>query len=598
MLESAEADEVRLSLDALKMVDDLCDAFEARLRGGEEPDIEAVLADSPETCRPQLFRELLKMEREYRQKRADEDYRRRFPEYASALDALRVPDRVEAVAHTADFTTVYHESAGQRDLTLPTIVGYEILARLGEGGMGVVYKARQLKLERIVALKMMKAGQFATPEERQRFRFEAEAIAALDHPNIAPVYDVGAAAGDSYLCLKYLERGSLADRLKVQPYTPTEAAKLVLTITLAIQHAHDRGVLHRDLKPANILLDAEDRPHVADFGLARRLTAEHGLTRTGAIVGTLNYMAPEQARGERGVTVTADVYALGAILYELLTGRPPVKGETLLETFTLLSQGSAVTRPHLLNQAVPIDLEAICLKCLEKDPVHRYVSAAALADDLGHFLNDEPVSAQPPGVWDWLVQAMRTRPQPSPEYTWPAPIWLGGLLFAQHLAIFALVEATQPVWLLWTVLLAGWLGLVLVVWFLLLRRFRLVPLTERHTIILSIGHLTAQVVLFLTVGPLSLQGSCREVLPLYPPLTIVSGLCFFILGSTNWGRFLPIGLLVMWLALVMVVWPETGPALFAAVVPFLLIWWGLAKWWYFVRCRETAPLRTERTSSV
>ncbi len=228
-----------------------------------------------------------------------------------------------------------------------------------------------------------------------------------------------------------------------------------------------------------------------------------------------------------------------------------------------------------MNHAVPIDLEAICLKW----PGERTQSivirpAAALAEDLGHFLNDEPVVAQPPGVWDWLVQAMRTRPQPSPVYTWPAPLWLGGLVFAQHAAIFALVETAQPMWLLWTVLWAGWLGLGLVLWFLLLRRFRVVPVTERHSTIISIGHLAAQVVLFLAVGPLSLQGLCRDILPLYPPLIVVAGLCFFILGSTNWGRFLPIGLIVMCLALVMVVWPVTGPLLFATVVSALLIWWA------------------------
>ena len=522
MLESHEADGVRLSLGARRAIDDVCDAFEARLRDGEEPRIEDALANSPEPCRPHLFRELLKMDLEYRQKRADEDHRRRFPEYLAAMDALRVPALVEAAAPASDLTTAPHATYRPRDATLPMIPGYEILSKLGEGGMGVVYKARHLELDRVVALKMMRAGEFAGSEERQRFRFEAEAMAALDHPNIVPIYDIGEAGGDSYLCLEYLERGSLADRLKDRRYTPAEAATLVSAITLAVQHAHDRGMLHRDLKPGNILFDAEDRPHVADFGLARRLAAEHSLSPTGAIMGTLEYMAPEQARGERGVAVTADVYALGAILYELLTGVPPVKGETLLETFTLLSEGSAIARPRLLNHAVPIDLEAICLKCLERDPINRYVSAAALADDLGHFLHDEPVSAQPPGVWDWLVQAMRMRSQPSPEYTWPAPLWVGGLVFAQHTTIFALIETTQPVWLLWTVILAGWLGMILVLWFLLLRRFRRVPVSERHSIMVTIGHLMAQVVLLLAVGPLSLTGSCREILPRYPPLTVVS----------------------------------------------------------------------------
>ena len=233
MHESHQANGVRLSLGAHRAIDDVCDAFEARLRGGEEPRIEDALADSPEPCRPHLFRELLKMDLEYRQKRADEDHRRRFPEYMAAMAAHRVPALVEAAAPASGLTTPFHDIGRLRDATLPMIPGYEILSKLGEGGMGVVYKARHLGLDRVVALKMMRAGQFAGPEERQRFRFEAEAMAALDHPNIVPIYDIGEVGGDSFLCLEYLERGSLADRLKHRRYTPSEAGTLMSAILLA-----------------------------------------------------------------------------------------------------------------------------------------------------------------------------------------------------------------------------------------------------------------------------------------------------------------------------------------------------------------------------
>jgi serine/threonine protein kinase len=594
MQELCEAGDILLSLDVQRTVDEVCDAFEARLRRGEEPRIEDALAACSEECRPHLFRELLKIEREYRQKRADENYHRRFPEYATVLGVPVVPVLNRSTSESSNPTMPYSDIGHNPEIPFPQIPGYEIRSELGRGAMGVVYKARHLKLKCFVALKMMLAGPFAQPEGRLRFRFEAEAIAALDHPGIVRIYEVGEFQGQPFFAMQLVEGSTLTQRLGDFRSDLGKAAGVLADVARAVQHAHDRGLLHRDIKPGNILLDTEAQPHVADFGLAKRIGSDGDLTQSGGIAGTLNYMAPEQARGERGVTVTADVYALGAILYELLTGETPVKGATNMETLTLLLEGSVIARPRLRNRAAPIDLEAICLKCLERDPANRYPSAAALADDLDRFLNNEPVSVQPPGVWDWLVQSMRTRPQPYPDYTFTAPFWVAGLVFAQHMAIFALVETSQPMWLLWMVMLSGWLGMGLALWFLLLRRFRELPITERHSMMVSIGNIAAQVVLFLAVVPLSLHGSCREILPLYPPLIVVSGLCFVILGSTNWGRLFPIGLVMMSLALVMSAWPETGPLLFATVVPLALIFWALAKWWYFVRVRKTTDTTQSR----
>jgi serine/threonine-protein kinase len=318
----------------------------------------------------------------------------------------------------------------------PTIPGYELLGELGRGGMGVVYKARQVQLDRLVALKVVLAGEHADPREQARFRSEAEAIARLQHPNIVQIFEVGEHDGRPFLALELLEGGTLADRLAGTPLPPRAAAELAETLARAVHSAHQRGVVHRDLKPANILFSDERRAtsdeerqeaegglssalvarrsslvaKVTDFGLAKRLDDDSGQTRSGQVVGTPSYMAPEQAAGQaRLVGPAADVYALGAILYECLTGRPPFKAATSIDTLLLVLEQDPVP-PARLQPKVPRDLETVCLKCLAKEPRKRYPSAEALADDLRRFLDGRPVLARRTPGWERAWKWARRKP--------------------------------------------------------------------------------------------------------------------------------------------------------------------------------------------
>jgi hypothetical protein len=290
------------------------------------------------------------------------------------------------------------------------VAGHEILDELGRGGMGVVYRARHLRLNRLVALKMILAGGSADAADLARFEREAESAARLQHPNIVQIYEVGEADGQPFLSLEYVPGGSLARRLDGTPLPARQAAELVQTLARAMAHAHAVGVLHRDLKPANVLLTADGQPKITDFGLAKKLDDPAGPTRSGAILGTPSYMAPEQAAGH-GKTIgpAADVYALGAILYEALTGRPPFRAATALETVLQVLSAEPVP-PRRLQPGLPRDLETICLKCLEKGPARRYAGAGELADDLGRFLEHCPVRARPVGPWQRAAKWVARRP--------------------------------------------------------------------------------------------------------------------------------------------------------------------------------------------
>jgi WD40 repeat protein len=290
------------------------------------------------------------------------------------------------------------------------VPGYEVLGELGRGGMGVVYKARQVALNRVVALKMILAGAHAAEQDRARFRAEAEAIARLQHPGIVQVHEVGQHDGCPFFSLDYCPGGTLAERLAGKPLPPRDAAALVEALARAVHYAHDHGVVHRDLKPSNVLLAADGSPRITDFGLAKTLDAGSGHTRTGSVLGTPSYMAPEQAAGKtKELGPLVDVYALGALLYECITGRPPFQGPTPLDTIAQVLHDEPAA-PRSLQPGVPRDLETVCLRCLEKEPARRYASAQALADDLRRYLDGEPVAARPAGALERAVKWARRRP--------------------------------------------------------------------------------------------------------------------------------------------------------------------------------------------
>jgi WD40 repeat protein/serine/threonine protein kinase len=331
----------------------------------------------------------------------------RYPKHAEQLRSFFADhdrmDRAAAPLRLAETSDSSKESATDGSSALPRIRyfgDYELLQEIARGGMGIVYKARQVSLNRIVAVKMILAGQFASEAEVQRFYAEARAAANLQHPNIVAIHEVGQHENQHYFSMDYIEGKSLAQVVRESPLFAERAASYLKTIAEAIEFAHKQGTLHRDLKPSNVLIDRFDQPQITDFGLAKRIEGTAQITATGPITGTPSYMPPEQAGANEGkVSRASDVYSLGALLYDLLTGRPPFLGENLVVTLNQVLNAEPVA-PRLLSPEVPRDLETICLKCLEKDPQKRYPSASALAEDLGHFLRHEPIAARPVSRWE------------------------------------------------------------------------------------------------------------------------------------------------------------------------------------------------------
>jgi serine/threonine-protein kinase len=399
--------------------------------------------------------------------------------------------------------------------------------------MGIVYEARQVSLNRTVAVKMILRGKLASEADQERFRAEAEAAARLDHPGIVPVYEVGEREERAYFCMKYVEGRTLSELLKSGPMPPRDAARILCAVSRAIHFAHEHGVLHRDLKPSNILIDAAGQPHVMDFGLAKQFSDPEKLTRTGAVLGTPAYMAPEQAAGARGeVSPASDVYSLGSILYHMLTGRPPFSARTPVDTVLKVLEQDAVP-PRVINPEVDRDLEMIAVRCLQKPADLRYSTAEALADDLDAYLKDEPISARSGRLGQVVARWFRE--------THHAPVlenW--GLLWMWHsLALLIACLLTNTLQLLgdtnrlhyaalWTAGLGAWAA---VFWML---RSRMGPVTfvERQIAHIWAGSMISIALLFPLEAWLG-----EPVLRLSPVLALISGMVFLVKAGILSGAF-------------------------------------------------------------
>jgi serine/threonine-protein kinase len=438
---------------------------------------------------------------------------------------------------------VQSEQSGLGSL-LPRDCGdYELLEELGRGGMGIVYKARQKSLDRVVALKMVLRGDLASAKDLVRFRIEAEAAAQLQHPHIVPLYEVGEIEGRPFLSMKLIEGTTLAQRLTKGPLPSREAAQLLSPLCRAIADAHRCGVLHRDLKPSNILIDTEGRTYVTDFGLAKRFkidssssdnsTDSHSLTQSGAILGTPGYMAPEQAAGRRGdVSHASDIYSLGAILYAMLTARPPFQSETAIDTVLMVLDQEPVP-PRMLNPKIDADLEMIALKCLQKPTDLRYVTADILADDLEAYLANEPVSARSTHLTQVLSLVFRETHHAVILENW-------GLLWMWHsLVVFLLcgitsgmhwqgVESRWPYASLWSVGAGTWA----IIFWELRRRSGPITFVERQIAHIWLGSMLSTVLLFALEWILTLP-----VLSLSPALPLIAGNVFLAKAGILSGKF-------------------------------------------------------------
>lgn len=389
----------------IEKIDFWCDRFESELKNGETSSVDAFLNHHNLSQNEQLISELKAVYEDFRDKQIPPEETVSFQ--TPGLDSTRAADATTSLSPTGK------EIASAR-VTLPhsDFPGYKLIEVLGRGGMGVVYKARQVKADRIVALKMILNLDEAEEEDIKRFQIEAQASAALQHPGIVQVYDVGINEDDvPFFTQEYLSGGTLSRKISKQLLSHEEAARKLIDLSNAIAYAHSKGIVHRDLKPSNILIAEDGALKIADFGLARRLDDQSDLTRDGSILGTPSYMAPEQASGStHEIGPLCDVYALGAILYELLTGRAPFKGASVWEVINLV-RDAPPTPPSELQPGVPKDLETICLKCLSKDPESRYASAKELADDLNRYVNHEPILARPISQWGRLVRLCQRFPR-------------------------------------------------------------------------------------------------------------------------------------------------------------------------------------------
>jgi tRNA A-37 threonylcarbamoyl transferase component Bud32 len=561
-----------LSVSVQLRIEEVCTRFEAAWQAVGPydtcPRIEAYLGGAAGLERGPLLGELLRLDLHYRSARGEHpgpaQYEASFPGDSAAVA------RAFAAAKTLPLSTGPFPPPGpppEGAMALPDVAGYEVLKQLGRGGMGAVYLARDRALNRFVALKMIRAGRLATEQDVERFRREAQTAAALQHQNIVAIHEVSEHHGQPYFSMEYVSGGTLAGRLRGRPQPPEWAAQTVATLARAIHKAHEQKVIHRDLKPANVLFADEDTPKVADFGLAWKLD-ESRLEAPGALVGTLLYMAPEQAEG-RGEAVgpATDIHALGLILYEILTGRPLFQGPTVAQTLAQVLTQEPVP-PSRLQSTVSADLDSVCLKCLAKKPADRYESADRLAQDLKRCAEGlPPLYARPAGLLRTLRDVFSRRRYVA-EYLPVAGSQLARAvgIKACLLVVALLLEVGAPEWLLWPALFSWYVPLF---WSFRAdweRRGPSAGPAERLMWATWLGHAAAFAVVCagnrLTAAP---GDGSAAVLASYPALAALTGLASFVMGSSFWTRHYLFGAIWLLSSVLMALAPRWAP-LAAAVL--------------------------------
>lgn len=478
-----------------------------------------------------------------------DEYLERYPELA---DELQVFFRNHQWLKGSDSEEV--SLVGQQ------VGAYRLEAEIARGGMGIVYRARQAGLDRAVAVKLIGSGVLASHEQRRRFRIEAEAASRLQHPNIVPIYEIGSWQGHSFYSMPLIEGPSLEVWVRERSCRPAEAAQMVATVARAVAHAHLAGIVHRDLKPANILIDDQGRPQLADFGLAKAPHDGSLLTQTGQVLGTPHYMSPEQAAGKHDVGPATDIYALGAILYSLLTGRPPhgdscESVDSPPEILRRVLQDDPVP-PREICREVPGDLQRVCLKCLQRDPGDRYRSAEALAEDLDRFGCGEAVDAAGSGMLSAVARALRRDQHQQYFAHWGrALLLMGVIIFAAHVAIFAFSFLPWSPWLgrrlPRAVMFAGLAGT-----FYCYRRGAVLPRSaaERPVWSIWVGYLASLTIIHILIHLMEVEHSI-----LLPITAALGGFGFIAMGGHIWGGCQILGGLFFAAAIPSALFPATAP---------------------------------------
>lgn len=577
-----------LSEPDVRLLDLICDAFERAWRealrnGTTSPRLEDALSQLPTSAQTIGVRELALVElgqlRQHGEKPKPEDYVDRIAKVRDVFHALLTANQ-ELVRHSASLNETETTTENSRPKVAPDFIpGYRIVRRLGGGGIGDVFLAIQLfstpdDALRTVALKAIRPEMLASPRHRLIMENDIRIAALLDHSNIVRILHVGPADGTLYFTMPFFQGGSLADRINRKPLPSKDAAALMLQVANAVAYLHGQAtpVIHMDLKPGNILLDPEGKPHVADFGLSRLLLAPDGKQVTQRPGGTPEYMAPEQFDG--WVSPACDIYGLGAILYEMLTGRPPFVGATWGETMRQARDHAPVT-PHSLNANVDRGLEAVCLKCLEKKPEHRYQTATELADDLKRVLADEPPLAFKLDWPEWLRRHLSHEIQFEAAGPWSVSlVWQAALSLPAYLSVYAFLATDCPapvfwLWLLVLVPIAEWGP------YLVPQKERRYDPREREVLLLWVSVCVAKAILFGLTCPLWGPVRADEIYRFFPASMAVSGLMLCLEGRLYLGRLYVLGLLDFAVAILSAIFLEFAPLFFGIWNTVVLMWMAL-----------------------